>query len=486
MLRPPLTPILLALLATVSLLACQDDTTLVENQGHLGPGPVVVEDRLYILTSQYDIAFGALSVDLSAGRIDWIQPNAGFETCQGLSADSDGVYVVCGSLLSLLDPGTGNVRWRVELPSAPKDAPIPLGDRIALRIDTAPGEIRSAGPDHGPMVSAMGEDSTLYSVGSNPEAYVWRWMADIPHAYAWAWMAMEEIHPNSGEAPSLEAREAMATPSEDAPKLGPPGDFLQATPSPTPTPEDLMRTLIIGKEKGLLLAELKGVRGAPMAPFSGSIVWARRQEIQALSPQDGRVVWRHPKGPGPTELSSEEPHLLVIQANSLQCLSTEGQLAWEVDTLGWVTPIVSDGIVLYLQGGALVARSIRDGALRWEHSAVGVVDRPVVEGGIIALKTVGGTIRLWDLKTGAETLSFEAGARGRLVLGTSRLYWIAQDGIYSLRLGEGEDPERMELPEDLNLDALQGGFSLKERTPVIREDALILTLKEGRILKLVP
>lgn len=514
---------LLALAALTA--ACGPTAWVWEDGGRISAPPLRIGDRVLVATDEFGARFSVTALDWSSGDALWVQREAGWEPCDQLVGDEGGAFVACGSMITALDPGSGLIRWRAQLPGPPV-GPVAL-DEGGLLVRIAPPEGADelpsyVGPDHGRAIHGDGtlDPGTTGGQGADDQALVWRWMAGYPPAYAWLWMAMDDVVGSADlprgamPAPPMEDRGRLSPDPEAAltwdPLLGgaPADPFRGGGPSSgedpfvlpwagaelppmphDPDPAGGHLAVILDRQTGEAELHVRGSGKGPLVMAGGQVVWVSPEGVAAVDTARGTLSWQHPTGlpsgaEGQASLVAGVGLVILTTPGRMEALGVfNGEALWAVGTEGRVAPVLTHDAALFIEGGKLKALSLADGSLRWWAPAPGVIDAPLAAGDAAYLETVDGDVMAFDLRTGEARWRADADARGEAILVGDRYLWVGGQALRGLSLS-GEAVGDIPLPGPGLSPHWQPMARVDALAPVVRDQEVLLRVDEDRLVML--
>lgn len=159
---------------------------------HLGSGPLVEDDRVFVATQDGDGR--AFALQLATGKPIWSAPVGGAAVPLVL-ADAALYAASLEGWVSRLSPSTGGRQWRTRVPGAVRAAPVPTpaGLVVATAADSmfllslASGEVRARRGTRGAVLAAPALADSVLLVGTtagklmalDPATLATRWERDV-------------------------------------------------------------------------------------------------------------------------------------------------------------------------------------------------------------------------------------------------------------------------------------------------------------------
>lgn len=177
--------------------------------------------------------------------------------------------------------------------------------------------------------------------------------------------------------------------------------------------------------------------------MSGDIVIVPLQSagILAVKGSDSREVWR-------SQLSTDRPavaddeRLYVMTGDVMHALLiATGEEVWRVET-GTLTapPVVQSGWVIVAVAGSIAAFRASDGTLVWRKNVGTVERRPAIDGDVLFVPVLEGSVVALNLQTGEDRWSTPLGGEpgDPLAIG-GKVYVASQDKrFYAIDASDGE------------------------------------------------
>lgn len=180
--------------------------------------------------------------------------------------------------------------------------------------------------------------------------------------------------------------------------------------------------------------------------------------LRSLSLTDGYERWRTPLTASLVKLIKGPRELYAVSEEGLTALEPEtGLRRWFQPTTGLVTPVATEGLVVYAQAGQLFGLDASDGKVRWQHGLAGVIQSPILRPDALLVHTAGGTLLLLSPADGEPVWQLGIGPPGRSFQATDAYYlWRAEETLAVVSLPSRREQLRLPLLEPSRRPARPG------------------------------
>lgn len=172
----------------------------------------------------------------------------------------------------------------------------------------------------------------------------------------------------------------------------------------------------------------------PLAVDGDLVVVPSTDALHALRGSDGQTVWRAPVGRLTAPLLAKDGWVIAASSSKLTALrASDGGQIWSVDT-GPVRErgaILGDLLFVPLATGAVEARALTTGEVKWTRRFSGAPQEPLAIGDRVFVGATDRRFYALDMESGEVEWPYRVGAsiRGAPVTDGERVYFVALDHL---------------------------------------------------------